>query len=181
MLNLTMNTNKTEPKTKKWSDEQILRAYAIYQTVDMQTAYRETGIPRAVLRRRFMKMQLAQSDIHIHPAQKEIQRQAMEAAVERASFYLSDRVITLANELFDTATEAIEKSRELIKNGNSKKSNYLKALVTTWQTAIQSGQLLSNRPTSREELNIKSSNPEDLSDDQLAQIITAGKASLSQN
>lgn len=176
-----MEKAKREPSSKKYSDQQILDAFVIYQTTDLQTAYKHTGIPRSVLRRRFLRMNLEQADINTSKVQKEVQKQAMEQAIERASFYLSDRVIELANSLFTTAEEAIDKTRDLIKNGSSKKSSYLKALVTTWQSAIQSGQLLSNRPTSREELNINKQNPEDLTDDQLADLIAAGKAHLSNN
>ena len=164
---------------KKYTDEDILKAFAVYKTGGLMKAFKLTGIPRGTLRRRFLKMEENESGASL--VEKQVREKVMEAAIERASFYLSDRVIALSNKLFDTAEEALEKTKDTIEMNQPRRANYLKALTTVWQTAIQSGQLLSNKPTSREEVNINQANPEDLTDDQLAGIIRAGKVSLSQN
>lgn len=166
--------------SKKYSDEAVAQAYAIFKASSLNEAFKQSGIPRCVLRRRFNKLeQLHKGDGN--EIAKAVREKVMDAAIERASFYLSDKVIDLSNKLFDTAQEALDQTRDAVKTNNPKKANYIKSLVNVWQTAIQSGQLISNKPTQRSEVNIKDSNPEDLSDEQLADIVRAGKQALSQN
>jgi hypothetical protein len=168
-------------KVKKYSDSDIMNAFAIYRASNLNEAFKVTRIPRAVLRRRFAYLEGIGEGEKTDVA-KEVRNKVMEQAIERASFYLSDKVIDLSNKLFDTANEALDQTRALVKSRiDPDNANYIKSLVNVWQTAIQSGQLLSNKPTSREEVNIKQANPEDLTDEQLAQVISAGKAALSKN
>jgi hypothetical protein len=169
--------------TGKHPDEDIMAAYIIFRASGLENASRETGIHKSVLRRRFTSMRLVEKDTKKpSKVEVELQQKAVDMAVERASYYLSDRVISLANALFDTAEEAVKKTRKMVvSDKKNQDAPWLKALVNTWQVAIQSGQLLSNKPTSREELNVRSENPENLTDDQLIDVIQVGKASLNRN
>jgi len=142
-------------KGKIWSDEQIDEALKIAVNTSYREASEATGIPYSTLRNRARRLK----ELKVDKPQKlkDIFEDSREEAVGKASEYIYSRVVALAKELYDTAELALKDTHDFLKsakgeNPGKNEAAWLKSLVFVWHNAIQSGQLLSNEPTSRPEV-----------------------------
>ena len=148
------NSKKKEGKTwEKWTDEQIKEALAIAENTSFPHAAKVTGIPYGTLRNRAKRM--GKLDTSDQQAYKNLKEKSEEKAVEKASEHMADQLMKLSDELYKAAFDALKQTQEMVINKDKKNDKWLKALVSVWHNAIQDGQLLSNRPTSRPEVSNK--------------------------
>jgi len=138
---------------RKWSLEQLTEAVTIAKEIGYQRASEQTGIPFSTLRthaRRTGVVHASRDSTEMIKFKEEVKKEAL----KKASNYFYGRMINLAANLYETAEEAVGKTRRYlasIKKPSKEDALWIKSLVAVWLNAITSGQLLSNKPTSREE------------------------------
>lgn len=138
---------------RRWTVEQLTEAVTIAGEIGYQRAAEQTGIPFSTLRHHARRHRLIKPTRDT-PEMKEFKKEVRKKAIEKASNYFYIRMINLAADLYEAAEEAVAKTRkylESIKRPSKEDALWIKSLVAVWDNAIQSGQLLSNKPTSREE------------------------------
>jgi hypothetical protein len=137
---------------RKWSVEQMTEAVTLAGEIGYRKAADETGIPFSTLRNYARRRGLI-TPVKDTPEMVKFKEEVKKVALEKAAGYFAQRAINLAAVLFDIAEDAVAKTAtyiESIKNPSKEDSLWVKALVSVWLNAINSGQLLSNKPTSIE-------------------------------
>ena len=138
--------------SRKWGTDQLIEAVTLAGEIGYSRSSAETGIPFSTLRnyaRRKGFITPQKNNTEMTKFREKVQK----VAIEKAADYFCQRAIDLAATLFDTAEEAVEKTRNYIKGRKRPKKEdalWIKALVAVWLNAINSGQLLGNKPTSIE-------------------------------
>ncbi len=139
------------------AEDKIEVALKIATETSVRQAALRTGISRKKIKTLLLERETLASKTGVrslvkvkkdNPVVKKMAEEAVMLGVEKASEQIKDRIVPLLDLLYTTATEALEKSRDLVKLTNGKdplddwKVAQLKHLVDVWGTAIQSGKLL---------------------------------------
>ena len=142
------------------SEELNMAVRIAVETGSIRTASSQSGISRKKISRamaaretQILTPQGVKSIIKLKdadPTVKAIAKQAIIMGIDKASDELKDKIISLLTKLYDTAEEALDKTRVILKAAGDKGSDdwkvaQLKYLVSVWGTAIESGQLLSGK------------------------------------
>lgn len=138
---------------KKWPIEQLIEAVTIAKEIGYHRASKQSGIPYSTLRNHAKRHNLIKS-IKDSPEIIKFKEEVRKEALKKASNYFYEHTVSLAADLYEAAEEAVAKTRNYlrsIKRPSKEDALWIKSLVTVWLNAVQSGQLLTNKPTSREE------------------------------
>lgn len=150
----------------KWSEEQKAKALTIAEAISISEAARQTGIPAGTIKRWRSEMNRTEpSEPNRTPKKlEELQKVAVEKAVEEAGEYIAERLKGLADALYSLAEKAIKKvdiaisdAEELPKGKKAEPHNcngatWVRALVGVMSQSIDKAQLLSGKPTVRPEV-----------------------------
>jgi len=138
---------------RRWTVEQLTEGVTIAQEIGYRRAAEQTKIPFSTLRSHARRHGFVKPTRDT-PEMVEFKKEVRKKAIEKASNYFYIRMVNLAADLYEAAEEAVKKTRDYlnsIKRPSKEDALWVKSLVTVWLNAVQSGQLLSNKPTSREE------------------------------
>jgi len=151
----------------KWTEEEKQKALAIARSTSAREAVRATGIPLATVGRWLSEQKrngTERPEQNGTPKKLEVLRQeAIERAVEKAGDYIAERLKGLADQLYNLAEKATTKvdvaisdPEELPKGKRAEPhdrdgSAWVRALVGVMAQAVDKAQLLSGKPTSRQE------------------------------
>ena len=150
---------------KRWTDEQKLKALTIAETTTISEAAKQTSVPSGTIKRWRKEAESTRPEPN-EPNEppkklKELQRAAMERAVDQAGEYIAERLKGLTNSLYSLAEKAANKvdvaisdPDELPKGKKAEIHNkdgaaWLRSLVGVLSQSVEKAQLLAGKPTGR--------------------------------
>jgi transposase-like protein len=142
---------------KRWTDEQKFRALTIAETTTISEAAKQTSVPAGTIKRwRSETNPNRTEDQNRTPKKlKDLQRAAMERAVDQAGEYIVERLKTLTDKLYGLAEAGVIETKTFMAQCRSKDRDsaaWLRAVVGAMHYGIHDAQLLAGKPTARPEM-----------------------------
>jgi len=139
----------------KWTEEQKQKALAIAEATTVREASEQTGIPAGTIKR-WRKEERANRTTEPNHANrtKEEREEAVSKALTEAREYIVDRQKKIADELLGVAEDAVREVKIAVNGGYGRDKDasfWLRSLVGAMSQSIEKAQLLTGKPTSRQE------------------------------
>lgn len=142
-----------------WPESQKLKALAIADAVTVREAAAQTGVPEGTIKRWRFELRTERGE----PSQtnrtpknlKPVLQEAVDQAVAEASEYITERLKTLANGMYELARQGLEEAKAFMATTPDKDRDsaaWLRAVIGAMHYGIQDAQLISGKPTARPEV-----------------------------